>query len=50
MKKARPDPKNPTKPTQAIVTPVAHDPKSGITYPGEQNVLRAKEFVEENQK
>ena len=48
MKKT--NPKNPNTPTQAIVTPVAKDPKSGMTIPGVENVRRAKDFVDENKK
>lgn len=50
MKKAKPNPQDPKVPVQAIVTPVAHDPKSGIVIPGEDNVRRAKHFVDQNQK
>ncbi len=48
MKKKRAIP--PDRPCEAIVTPVAHDPKSGMTIPGEENVKRAKDYVDENKK
>ena len=50
MKKDKPNPQNPKLPVQAIVTPVSHDPKSGMVIPGEDNVRRAKNFVDENKK
>ena len=48
MKKAKNKDKN--TPGEAILTPVSRYPKSKVTNPGVENVRRAKEYVDENEK
>jgi len=50
MKKNHKTDPTPDHPTEAILTPIAHEPGSGITIPGEANVRRAKDYVDENKK
>ena len=41
---------NTNQPTQAIVTPKSKKQHSNVTEPGVENVIRAKNFVDENKK